>query len=112
MLLQSHDGKGITVHLPDANNIKHGKRDSLTIRLKLHSPWCPVQALECWLDATKRTSGPVFVALRGSRHCTAPGYQRLSDRSVARIVKKAANHSGDVGQVAGESLRRRVMNTI
>lgn len=110
--LQRHDGKGITVHLPDANNIKHGTRDSLTIRLKPDSPWCPVQALECWLDATKRTSGPVFVALRGSRHCTAPGYQRLSDRTVARIVKKAANHAGAVGQFAGESLRGGMINTI
>jgi len=75
------------------------------------SPWCPVEALERWLGSMGRTTGPVFVALRGSRHCANPGQQRLSDRAVARIVKQAAANAGVSGDFSGHSLRRGMIST-
>jgi len=76
------------------------------------SPWCPVEALERWLAANgRRTTGPVFVGLRRSRHCHTPGEQRLSDRAVARVVKAAAAAAGLPGDWAGHSLRRGMITT-
>ena len=63
----------------------------------------PVAALEAWLDAARISTGPLLREVdRGGR----VGNGRLSDRSVARIVKGAAARVGiDPGSVAGHSLR-------
>lgn len=64
---------------------------------------CPVAALRAWLDAAGVTAGPVFRRVsKGQR--ALPG--RLTDRSVADIVKAHASRVGlDPAQFAGHSLR-------
>lgn len=63
---------------------------------------CPVHALKTWLDAANIESGAVF------RRVDRWGYvhERLTDRAIALIVKRAAIAAGlDARQFAGHSLR-------
>jgi site-specific recombinase XerD len=64
---------------------------------------CPVAALKAWLEAAATTEGPVFRSIaKGERIQTA----RLTDRSVADIVKAHARRAGlDPKLFAGHSLR-------
>ncbi|MVT52519.1 tyrosine-type recombinase/integrase [Bradyrhizobium yuanmingense] len=65
---------------------------------------CPVAALLDWLDAAGITSGPVF---RPINKAGTVGTVRLTDRSVANIVKAYASAAGlDEKQFSGHSLRR------
>lgn len=97
---------GIIVTLPVAKGDQTGDGAHVPLAARPGSPWCPVAALESWLDARARPPGPVFVALRGARHVRAPGETRLSDRAVARIVKNAAVAAGIDGTFGAHSLRR------
>lgn len=64
---------------------------------------CPVRALEDWLAVAGISSGPIF---RGVDRFGRIGEAALSDRSVARIVQRAAAAAGlDPSTVAGHSLR-------
>ncbi len=64
---------------------------------------CPVRTLRAWLDAARIEAGPVFRAVDKAGHVAA---ERLSDRSVALIVKSAAGRAGlDAAAYAGHSLR-------
>jgi integrase len=64
---------------------------------------CPVAALKAWLDAAAIATGPVFRPItKGGRIQPA----RLTDRSVAAIVKAHASRAGlDPKLFAGHSLR-------
>lgn len=64
---------------------------------------CPVAALLDWLKAAAVTEGPVFRPIRRGGHVQP---QRLTDRSVANIVKSHAARAGlDPSQFSGHSLR-------
>jgi integrase len=64
---------------------------------------CPVRALLRWLEAAEITRGAVFRAV--DRHDNV-SRQRLSDRSIARLVKEHAALIGlDPARYAGHSLR-------
>ena len=103
---------GIVIRIPTAKGDQTGEGAHVALLARPGSPWCPVAALERWLRASgARTAGPVFVGLRRSRHCHAPGEQRLSDRAVARVVKAAAAAAGLPGDWAGHSLRRGMITT-
>lgn len=63
----------------------------------------PVDALKAWLEASLITEGPLFRPV--DRHGRL-GASRLSDRSVARIVKRAVRAAGiDESVFSGHSLR-------
>jgi integrase len=64
---------------------------------------CPVRALQDWIETAGITTGPLFRPL--NRHGQVlPG--RLSDKGVARVVKRYAEAAGmDPSQYAGHSLR-------
>ena len=63
---------------------------------------CPVRALRAWLELAALTEGPVFRAVSQSG---AVGAERLSDQSVALVVKRACESAGVAGDFAGHSLR-------
>lgn len=69
---------GIVVHLPTAKGDQEGDGATVPLAARPGSPWCPVAALDPWLDARARSPGPVFVALRGARHVRKPGETRLA----------------------------------
>jgi integrase len=63
----------------------------------------PVAAIKAWLDAAGITEGPIFRSIK-KRGLVTPG--RLSDRSVAEIVKKRMEAAGfDPAIFSGHSLR-------
>lgn len=65
---------------------------------------CPVRAARTWIDEAGISAGPVFRAV--NRHGQV-GEDRLSDRSVANIVKKHVQRLGyESRDFAGHSLRR------
>jgi site-specific recombinase XerD len=60
---------------------------------------CPVRAVRTWLEDPNDGSGPLFRPI--NRHG-----QRLTDRSVALIVKRRAGQAGlETASLAGHSLR-------
>jgi site-specific recombinase XerD len=64
---------------------------------------CPVAALQSWLGAASITEGPIFRRIRRGDHVRP---ERLTDRSVANIVKAHAERVGlDPGLFSGHSLR-------
>lgn len=64
---------------------------------------CPVAALRAWLEAAHITEGPIFRRVRRGDHVQP---ERLSDRSVADIVKVHAQRAGlDPTMFSGHSLR-------
>ncbi len=64
---------------------------------------CPVRALKAWVAAANITSGPLFRSLRKGGRVQAG---RLSDKSVALIVKQCALAAGlDASAFSGHSLR-------
>jgi integrase len=64
---------------------------------------CPVRSLQAWLESARISGGPVFRGLDRFQR-VQPG--RLSDRSVALIVKRRAKAVGlDPARYAGHSLR-------
>ena len=68
-----------------------------------HVAICPVRTVKEWLQAAQIFSGPVFRAIDQWDHVRA---RRMSDRSVALIVKQAAEMAGlEPRQFAGHSLR-------
>ena len=94
------------VRIRRAKGDRSGEGQTVALRRQRDSSSCPVAALERWLEVGGRRTGPVFVTLRRSRHCDAPGEQRMSDRAVARLVKATAAAAGLHGEFAGHSLRR------
>ena len=69
---------------------------------------CPVRALREWLDRAHITSGTIFRAVNRSEELG----KGLSDKAVARIVKRAARSAGlDESKFAGHSLRAGFITT-
>ena len=64
---------------------------------------CPVASLQAWLEAAEITDGAIFRSIRRGGHVQA---ERLTDRSVANIVKAHAERVGmDPALFSGHSLR-------
>lgn len=64
---------------------------------------CPVAALRAWLEAAKIEDGPLFRSIRRGGHVQP---ERLTDRSVANIIKAHAKRIGlDPALFSGHSLR-------
>lgn len=87
--------------------VRRSKTDQAGAGEEVHVPYgrdtalCPVAALRHWLDEAGIGAGAVFRPL-GSR----AGGERLTDRSVANIVKEAAEAAGlDPSRYSGHSLR-------
>jgi site-specific recombinase XerD len=87
--------------------IRHSKTDQegrgATMAIPRGVAACPVIALRAWLDAAKITTGPIFRPVAKGGRLQAG---RLSDRSLAKIVKANAKRVGfDPALFAGHSLR-------
>lgn len=71
---------------------------------------CPVSALNRWIAVSGITSGPLFCGISRKGNQILPGH-RLSPRTVARTVQKAAELAGLDGWFAGHSLRAGLVTT-
>jgi integrase len=67
------------------------------------SKWCPVAALECWLEATRIEHGPIF--RRVDRHGRVSA-ERPSGEAVCLVVRERVAAAGyDPSSFSGHSLR-------
>ena len=94
--------EGLRIHIRRSKTDQEGQGATIAI-VRGGSTACPVKALQAWLLAADIATGPLFRAVaKGGRVGTA----RLSDRSVAEIVKRCAGMVGlDPAAYAGHSLR-------
>ena len=119
---------GVTLTIRHSKTDQEGRGRELGIPRSKRSATCPVAALEAWLDLSpvipcaecgsapyNGTPADPALSQKARTQRTEVGEQpvftgehrhRLSDRAVARIVKRAAARVGiDPAQVAGHSLR-------
>jgi site-specific recombinase XerD len=79
------------------------ERQGVTIAIARGDIACPAKALREWLDAAGIETGPIFRAINKAGTVAA---ERLTDRSVANIVKAYAERAGfDASTFSGHSLR-------
>jgi integrase len=96
-------GEGILLTIRSSKTDQDGKGYVLPIARGENKRLCAVRALEAWRTAAGIHNGPVFVRVRKGDTVTA---DRLSDRTVALIVKQRARDAGVAFDVlAGHSLR-------
>ncbi len=107
--------ESVALTLPRSKADQRGQGAVVSVHARLDSPWCPVAALRRWVEASGRATGAVFVALqRGGGHGEGP-IGRLSPRTVARIVRAAAERAGlassELNEFSSHSLRRGLITT-
>jgi site-specific recombinase XerD len=93
--------EGLHIHIRGSKTDQEGAGDFVSIphgsRLR------PVAAVKAWLQAAGITEGPIFRSIKKGGLVTP---ERLSDRSVAEIVKKRMEAAGfDPALFSGHSLR-------
>ncbi len=91
------------MHIRKSKTNQEGRGQDIAVPHGRHLK--PVAAIKAWLEAAGITTGPVFrpVSRSGNvRH----GDARITDRSIADIIKAYAARAGlDVAQFSGHSLR-------
>jgi integrase len=94
------DGLAITIRRSKTDQEGQGRKVGIPYGGK--SETCPVRALVAWIECASIEDGPLFRSVNGAKI----GGGRLSDKAVARAVKRAAMRVGlDPTQYAGHSLR-------
>lgn len=95
--------EGLLVRPKTSKTDQTGEDEGKALPLQQNLDVCPVHALRAWLDAAKIDAGPLF---RRVYHDGRIGKGRLSDKSVAEIVKRAAKLAGlDPTKYSGHSPR-------
>jgi integrase len=93
---------GCTATLRRSKTDQEGEGRKVGIPFGSSPEFCPVRTLQAWVEAAGLTVGPLFRPVKGSTVSAA----RLSDKAVARLVKRAAEAAGlDPSRVSGHSLR-------
>lgn len=94
---------GLVVTLRRSKTDQEGAGVELGVPFGSDPATCPVRALRRWYEASGIEAGPIFRPV--TRHGVI-GEARLTDRSVALVVKRTAERAGlDPVQFAGHSLR-------
>ncbi|SFV09306.1 site-specific integrase [Alicyclobacillus macrosporangiidus] len=95
------EGLIITVRRSKSDQAGEGRK--VGIPYGSHLETCPVRTLQDWIEAAQLTSGPLFRRVTKNREI---GDHALSDKTVARLVKKYCEYIGlDPRKYAGHSLR-------
>ena len=100
----------LTLTIPYSKTDQVGKGSDIAVPAITHSRYCPVKALKAWLALSGLTQGAVFRRLRRG---PSVGKDRLSDSTVAKLVKQCAKDAGhsNVSVFSGHSLRRGFITT-
>ncbi len=100
-VVSTRDGLVVTVRRGKTDQERQGRQVGIPYGARL--PTCPVRAVEHWRIAASIINGPLFRPI--NRHGQVRP-TRLTDQSVALIVKRAAEAAGlDAARYAGHSLR-------
>ncbi|HEY2512839.1 MAG TPA: site-specific integrase [Polyangiaceae bacterium] len=95
--------EGLMVRMRRSKGDQEGRGVEKAIPYAAQTALCAVRALEGWLEASGVTEGPLLRAVARGGQVAAEG---LCDRTVARIIKRAAAKVGlDPARLAGHSLR-------
>lgn len=89
---------GLVISLARSKTDQEGTGAEKGVPYGAHPETCPVRALRDWLAASGVREGPIFRAV--NRHGLV-GTARLSDRTVARVVKHAVAVARDRALAAG-----------
>jgi integrase len=101
--------EGLIVRVRRSKGDQEGKGLDKGIPYASAPALCAVRALRTWLDAAGIKEGPIFRGVDRYGH-VAP--KALSDRTVARVVQRAAKAAGlDPARYGGHSLRSGFMST-
>ena len=102
--------EGLTLTIPFSKTDQAGDGIEIAVPAIALSRNCPVAALKVWLVASGLTEGAVF---RRMRRGPRVGQDRLSDSTVAKLIKQCARDAGheNVSMFAGHSLRRGFITT-
>lgn len=94
---------GLIVTLRKSKTDQEGGGRRLGIPFGSSEATCPVRAVQAWLETARIADGPIFRALDRFQRVQAG---RLSDKAIARIVKRRAKAVGlDPARYAGHSLQ-------
>lgn len=103
------DADGLRVFVRTSKTDQTGKGEVCGIPFGSDRMTCPVRAVDDWLQVSGITNGAVF---RSVRRSGAVSERRLSDRDVARVVKRAAARCGvAIELLSGHSLRSGLATT-
>ncbi len=96
-------GEGLTAFLPRSKTDRDN--NGRTLKIPALSRWCPVDAVQAWIAASKRIEGPLFCGI--SRWGTL-SEMPLDIDSVVPILRRAFTQAGlaRAGEYSGHSLRR------
>ncbi|WP_202802981.1 site-specific integrase [Agrobacterium albertimagni] len=96
------DRKGVIVTIRRTKTDQEGKGRKLGIPFG-RARWCPVKALEEWLEAAEIPSGPIFRPV--SRHSQV-GMSRLTGEALSIVVKEWVAKIGQTAELfSGDSWR-------
>jgi len=95
----TEDGLIVTLRRSKTDQEGHGRK--IGVPALPASDACPVRGLREWLAAAAITEGPLFRSVSSGRlH-----HERLSDQTVAKVVKRHLPTGHDTAKYAGHSLR-------
>jgi site-specific recombinase XerD len=95
--------QGFSVHIARSKTDQEGQGQSVAIVQVPDSPYCPVRAVLDWLEVAEIRTGAIF---RRMHRGDTVGASRLTDQSVALVIKALAQRVGlDPARYAGHSLR-------
>lgn len=95
--------QGLTLKIASSKTDQEGEGQKIALPRVPDSPYCPVQAVLDWLVVAEIGSGAIF---RRMHRGDAVGKDRLTDQSVALVIKRLALRVGlDPERYAGHSLR-------
>jgi integrase len=95
--------EGVVLRLRRSKTDQEGAGAEVAIPHGTAELTCPVRALQTWIESAVISSGAVFVSITKGGRATDT---RLSDRDVARIVKRLAAEAGYAPEAfGGHSLR-------
>lgn len=101
--------QGLSIRLPRSKTDQEQAGRIVAIGFGQYEESCPVMALRAWLDGAGIKSGPVFRAVDRHGRVAATA---LSERSIAKILKRAAARAGiDPENISGHSLRAGMATT-
>jgi integrase len=94
---------GLAVTLKKSKTDQEGRSRRIGVPYGSSDKTCPVRSVQAWLETARIVDGPVFRSLDTFQRVQP---RRLSDKAVARIVKRRAAAVGlDPDRYAGHSLR-------
>jgi len=94
---------GLIITIRQSTTDQEGQSEKIGIPYGSHRETCPVRSVKAWLKESGITEGALFRAV--NRHGKLHG-ERLSDQTVADVVKRSLRAAGvDGDDFAGHSLR-------